>query len=109
MFSTALPYGAITLGVGIVGAITAVAATSTIGMIMGIVLGILGGYAFFGVVLCGITSRTSKDYHKNIWTCMAGTGLLVISEIVKPRRRYHYIPFPSSNRFYKSSSNSSNF
>lgn len=78
MFNTALPYGAITLGVGVVGAITAVAATSTIGMIMGIVLGILGGYAFCGVVTCGLASRTSDDFHQNIWTHMAtaaGAGI----------------------------------
>lgn len=78
MFNTALPYGAATLAIGVVGAITAVAAYSTIGLIMGIALGILGGFGFWGVVTCGLASRTSDEFHQNIWTHMAtaaGAGI----------------------------------
>ena len=82
MFTTALPYGLGMLGLGVVGAITAVAATSTIGLIMGIALGILGGYGFLGVISCAWTSRDSLEFNQNIWkhiATAAGTGL---SEII---------------------------
>jgi hypothetical protein len=87
MFTTALPYGVGTLAMGVVGAITAIAATSTIGLIMGIALGILGAYGFIGVLSCAFTSRNSEDFGNNIWKHMAtfvGTGIAdVVVMVVK--------------------------
>ncbi|MBS0628714.1 MAG: hypothetical protein JSS30_00645 [Verrucomicrobia bacterium] len=82
MFTTALPYGLATLGIGVVGAITAVAATATIGIIMGIALGILGAYSFLGVISCGVTSVDATEFRQNIWKHMATAAGTGISEIV---------------------------
>jgi len=82
MFHTAMPYGAVTLGVGIVGAITAVAATSTVGLIVGIALAILGGYGSIGVISCGMTSRNSYEFNQNVWKHIATTAFAGAIEVV---------------------------
>jgi len=81
-FYTALPYGVITLGAGVVGAITAAAAISNVGLIVGIALAILGGYGFAGVLSCSFTSRDSYEFNQNIWKHIATTAGIGITDTV---------------------------
>lgn len=87
MFYTALPHGAAALAVGAVGVISAVAAGSTIGLIVGIALGILGAYGFIGVLTCAFTSKDANEFHQNVWKHMAtaaGVGMAdVLSFAIK--------------------------
>lgn len=82
MFATALPYGAATLAVGVVGAITAIGAVSTIGIIMGIALGVLGGYGFIGVLSCAFASRNADEFNQNVWKHMATAAGVGASDII---------------------------
>ena len=81
----ALPYGIGTLGVATVGIITCIAASSTIALIMGVALAVLGGYAFLGVLTCGFASGGPSEYHSNVWKHMAtgaGAGIADIAVLV---------------------------
>lgn len=83
MFSTALPYGVATSALGIVGAITAVFASSTAAIVAGIALGILGSYGFLAVLTCAISSKNSDEFGQNIWKHMVTFAGVAISQIVQ--------------------------
>lgn len=83
MFMTALPYGVATSALGIVGAITAVFASSTAAIIMGIALGILGSYGFLAVLTCAMSSRNSDEFSNNIWKHMVTFAGVAVSQLVQ--------------------------
>lgn len=63
-FKEAVPYAVLALGVGTVGAISAVACSVIALKVVGIVTAVIGSYAFFGVLLCGIEHQGNPEAFK---------------------------------------------
>ena len=65
-FYRALPYGACSLSMGVAGAFLSLAATATAVKVMGIVMGVMGTYAFMATLVCGIISKDANEFDANI-------------------------------------------
>jgi len=86
-FEKALPYGGFTITLSLTGALLATAAC-TATKVMGIFIGIIGIYAFFSVVLCGVkNSNNPRQFQKEIHKAMitsAGTAIVsIVDQIVR--------------------------
>lgn len=84
-FTRALPYAVATLGAAIAGIVIACTFPySTLALIAGIALAILGAYAFFGVVGCGIYySDNPPAFSENVGKYMLTGAAGGVADTVK--------------------------
>lgn len=83
VFYEALPYGVGTLSAGIVGAVIAFSAASTVLAVMGVAIALMGAYTFLGVVGCAIaTSGNPSKFREIVWGSMTTMAGVAISEIL---------------------------
>ena len=82
-FKAALPYAVTSLAVGVAGTVAAVACTETAAVVAGIAAALIGVYAFFATVICGVcNSGKPQEFRANIGKALAVAAGSAISDII---------------------------
>ena len=89
IFKSAIPYGVGTLataGTGLYCVVTHAGAATlgpTAALVSGVALGLIGAYAFYGVIATATTSNNSAHFKERVWQGMATGVSFGIAETVR--------------------------
>ncbi|MBI5346236.1 MAG: hypothetical protein HZB76_03745 [Chlamydiae bacterium] len=85
-FKAAVPFGVASLAIGAAGAVVAIVCAATALKILGVAAAIIGSYAFFATLLCGIensgdSQKFKAELHKYVGSVVGSAIAGIIREI----------------------------
>lgn len=82
-FNAAIPYAIGSLSLGTMGLVVCMSATGTAAIVMGVVLALLGSYAFIGVVTCGLVHTGDPEgFEANVGKFMMTAASAALADVI---------------------------